>query len=456
MGRKKKQRTPIELTVDRLELKGSSGVDAQGRRWTVKGASIGASVTAWPGRKGKARLLEILTEPADSVDPTCPVFGVCGGCQLQRMPLAKQREEKHKMVQRAAGDLHGITIHDIRGGAAGYGYRNKLELSFGPRRFLPEDQKDDPDAVREGSFLGFHPRGWFSRIVPLERCPLGSDAMNQVIALVSKAELSPPWDNDNHTGVWRHLVVREGASGTVAILVTSSAADPDEVRSIGARLGALEPVVGVLWVVTDRLSDVAVGDLAEVLYGQPWLDMTVGELALRLPYDGFFQVNTPTTQILFDTIAEALGMPETPTGTLLDLYCGVGAIGLYLASRFERVLGIELNPASIDCARDNAARQQVAGEWHAGKVEDLLPRLAPMDPKWIVVDPPRAGLHPAAARFLAAQSAESLVYVACNPGSLGRDREILEAGRWKMTDLWSVDLFPQTPHTEAVARFVLR
>lgn len=453
MARRKKNRSPLNLTLDRLDKKGVSGVTESGARWIVKGAPVGATVRAWPGRKGKATLLDVTELPDDAIAPHCPAFGTCGGCQLQQMPLARQRAEKQALVSRVVGDTEGVSVHPIVGTDAAYGYRNKVELSWGRQRYVPEAQKDDPDVIREGDFLGFHPRGWFSRIVPITGCPLATDDMNAVISAVAEEALGPAWDNRAHAGVWRHLVVRQGLRGVVAVLVTSTAAPPEQVRAVGSKLGALPGVSGVLWVTTDRLSDVAEGDLAEVLYGEPWLELPAGRHALRLPHDGFFQVNTDATALLLDTIAAALQPPASGGGLLLDLYCGVGAIGLHLADRFAEVIGIELNPASIVCARENAARLGVESTWHAGKVEAILPTLPRDRRRWIVVDPPRVGLHPDAARFLADQEAEALVYVACNPGSLGRDRAILESGRWRMTGLWSVDLFPQTPHVEAVARF---
>jgi 23S rRNA (uracil1939-C5)-methyltransferase len=451
MSRNKKQRRPVELAVDQLELKGSSGLDDAGRRWIVRGATVGEVVKAWPSRKGKARVFETVTPAPDAVTPACPVFGLCGGCQLQRMPVAAQRHHKSALVSRSVGSLEGVTVHPVRSADAGYHYRNKIELSFGPHQFVPEHLKDDPELKKPGSFLGFHPPGWFSRIVPVAECALAEPEMNAVLAVIRDNMPGPPWSSQDHTGVWRHVVIRKG-EGVLVTLVTTSGAEAQQVRGLSEKISALPFVVGVLWVVTDRLSDVAEGELAEVLHGQAWLDIRLAGTTFRLPHDGFFQVNTAGAAVLFDTIAEALA--PSGGGTLLDLYCGVGAIGMHLAGRFDRLIGVELNPASIVCARDNAARNGITGEWHDGKVEEILPTLAVSGPRWIVVDPPRVGLHPAAARFLAEQEAEALVYVACNPGSLGRDREVLEAGGWRMEALWSVDLFAQTPHTEAVARFV--
>jgi 23S rRNA (uracil1939-C5)-methyltransferase len=432
----------VQLT--HLGPKGPLGLDEQGREWRVRGAPIGATVQAQPGRKQIARRLEILTPSADQIAPQCPVFGRCGGCQLQEMPLTAQRREKQRMVSR----LVGAESAPIRGAEAAYGYRNKVELSFGVRAYLEEHDKHS--AAGEGNFLGFHPAGWFSKIVPLLGCPLASEPMNRVIAEVASRTLGPAWDNREHSGHWRHLVIREGSELCVS-LVTSSEVDRAQVAEVAGAIAALPRVGGVLWVVTDRLNDVAQGELREVFHGVPWVEQTLGGVRMRLPHDAFFQVNAEGAEVLLRTIREALGPPVG--ATLLDLYCGVGALGLALGSGYDRVIGIDTTVSAIEVARDNAQEAGVAGEWHAGEVETLLPGLSLEGAAHVLVDPPRAGLHPRATGFLATLQAETLVYIACNPASLGRDRAVLEAGGWSLEQLWTVDLFPQTPHVEAVGRF---
>lgn len=467
MGRRKKNRQPLEIVLDRLEAKHTSGLAADGKRWKVRGAPVGATVQAWPGRKQTARRTALLAPAPDQVTPPCPVFGLCGGCQLQEMPLDRQRAEKHDLVGRLVageGDLDGVDVHPMRGAPAAYGYRNKVELSWGTTRYVPDSalaEARENDALG-GSFLGFHPPGWFSRIVPLPGCALASEAMNRVIECVQAMSLGPAWDTRAHTGTWRHLVLRDAgtpdAPAVLVTLVTSSAATEAEVRAVADEIATLDGVRSVLWVVTDRLSEVAVGDLRSVLHGEPFMDVALGRAQLRLPHDAFFQVNTAGAHVLVDTIEEALfpdgAVSPDAAGTLLDLYCGVGAIGLALAHRFAEVVGVELHAGAIASATDNAARSGVTGRWLAGPVEDVLPGLAAARPRRVVVDPPRVGLHPRAAGFLADFDADVLVYVACGPKSLGRDRPMLAAGGWRMTDLWTVDLFPQTHHAEAVARFV--
>lgn len=430
------------VRLDRLEPKGLGGEDDKGRRYELRAGAVGSTVEVRPGRGGKAEVLSVVQPAPDQIPAPCPLYGVCGGCQLQTMPLHRQREEKAALVER----LVGFPVSGVEGEPEAYGYRNKVELSFRSRRFLAE-----PVEEAEGCHLGFHPPGWHSRVVEVPACALGTPAMNRVLERVHALAPSPAWDARAGRAGWRHLVLRQGDEGVLVTLFTSSEIDPAEVERVAAGLRTLPELSGLLWRVTDSLADVAEGEPRAVLHGQARLSITVADLAMRLPPDAFFQVNTAGAGRLFARIGELLGQGP---GTLLDLYCGVGVIGLVLAGAGQRVIGVELLESAIDVARENAARLGLPGEWHAGPVEEVLSRLELTGPLRVVVDPPRAGLHPKAAAFLATLQAEVLIYVACNPASLGRDRVALEAGGWRLDTLWVVDLFPQTRHIEAVARFV--
>lgn len=463
-SRGRRARPPVTVTLDRLEAKHCSGPAEDGRRFKVRGVGVGDTVTARPQKKGTARLLEMVAPAPDAVAAPCPLFGICGGCQLQTMPLDRQRAEKARLVRRLVGVedddggrlLPAVTCHPVRGAADGYHYRNKVELSWSTNRYVPEGI--DPSTMQTtGSFLGFHPPGWWSKVVPVDTCLLASAATNTVIHAVTTLGLGPAWDSRAHTGHWRHLVVRDTGSAEEPRLwvtfVTTSTVDQAQVEHAAAVVAALPGVEGVLHVVNDGVAEVARGELRAVLHGTPDLAVSLGAASLTLPHDAFFQVNSDGAEVLLATIGEALGLEEGVREPLVDLYCGVGAIGLALSDRVDRLVGIELHEGAVVSARANAAALGVSGEFHAGPVERVLPSLDLGDHARLVVDPPRAGLHPKAAAFLAAHPAEVLVYVACGPASLGRDRAVLEAGGWSLTDLWTVDLFPQTHHVEAVARF---
>ena len=420
----------------------------------MRTGAVGATLLVRPSGGGDARRLETITPAPDAVTPGCALFGVCGGCQLQEMPLHAQRLYKTELVSRQVGYPSEPAV----GADQAYGYRNKLELSFGNRRFVTDEERDAGATEGEsGDFLGFHPPGFFGRIVSVPRCPLGSDRMNHILEAISAERLGPAWDTHAHAGLWRHVVLREDDEGVIVTLVTSTAAEEAPLIALAERIMA-RGAAGVLWVAHDRVAEVATGELRAVLAGRSTLRQRLGGASLTLPFDAFFQVNSRGAEVLLQTIGDALWGPggRGQGGVLLDLYCGVGAIGLGLAPRLggAHIIGIELHVGAIELAVQNAAALGVEGTWRAGAVEDVLPTLSWEGPTQVVVDPPRAGLHPKAARFLAELRGETLVYVACNPASLGRDRLILEAGGWRLDQLRTVDLFPQTRHVEAVARFV--
>ena len=413
----------------------------------VRGAPPGAVVHVVPFKRKKgtihARRAALVEPPPDAVEPRCAVFGLCGGCALQELPLRAQRDAKQRMVERILAPLEGVEVHPIVGTDAAYGYRNKVELSFGVRRYLSEAEHAAGEPIR-GVFFGFHAPGRFDRVVDVERCELISRELNRILGALRRmlaASPQAPWDVRAHTGFWKHAVLRETSTGERLVAIYTAEGDALE------ELQALEVDATVLWYVNAGVGDAAIGELRAIVQGSGQVTERLGEVDYRLSATSFFQTNTAAAERLYEVVAQAAGGGRR----LLDLYCGTGAIGLYLADRFEEVLGVELNPDAVADARANAERNGRAVELHCGRVEEVLPELRPEDVA--VVDPPRAGLHPAAAAWLAEADLSTLVYVACKPGSLARDRAVLEAGGWVLEALWTVDLFPQTGHVEAVARF---
>ena len=453
MGRRR-DTTPFELTIERLGRKGLGLGEHEGRTWGVRFAPPGAVLEVRPaGRRRKLRLgrrLRMVTPPPGAVPPRCGQFGRCGGCGLQELDLATQRAHKQAQVEAILAPLDGVRVHGITGTQAAYAYRNKVELTYGTKRYL-DDEAFAAGEPFGGRFLGFHAPERFDRIVDTPRCELISEGLNAVLAAarehLATSELEP-WDARNHTGFWRHLVLRETVTGERLVTLYTAPPPAGVDASIQAWADALPDVSGVVWMVNPGTGDAAVGHRRAVLRGEPWIEERLGELRFRLSPTSFFQTNTPGAVVLYDVVAEAAGTG----GRLLDLYCGTGTIALWLAGRFEEAVGIERNEEAVADARENAAKNGVSrARFVAGPVEDVAEG---MSASVVVVDPPRSGLHPRAARWLAQlTTAERLVYVACQPRSLERDRQVLEAGGWRMTDLWTVDMFPQTGHTEAVARF---
>ncbi len=471
MARRRRYMPPFELDITGLADKGlGTGIGPDGREVRVRKAPVGSRllVQTQSRKKGvwSARRLSLIRPPADHQTPPCPQFELCGGCSLQEMSLAAQRGAK---ADRAVLDVlgtsqaPGVTVHGVRGAPEAYHYRNKVELSFGVKRYLSQPDQD-AGLSHGGRFLGFKAPGRFDRVVDAPTCHLISEGAGELLRLTREAFLpdgGPPlWNVRDHTGFLRHLSLREGShtGEWLVSLYTTSPADPSWEQAVEAWAQTLQGaelpggrLMGICWFVNDGVADVARGELRKS-WGQPWLTERLGDRLYRVSPHSFFQTSSDGAEVLYDTIGEAVGSG----GTLLDLYCGAGTIGLYLSDRFDRIFGIEEIPSAVEDAGRNAEANGIEGaEFVCAKVEDVLEQLDRFEgQRTLVVDPPRVGLHPKVARKLADAQADVLVYVACKPGSLGRDREILEAGGWTLTDLWTVDLFPQTGHMEAVARFV--
>jgi len=377
---------------------------------------------------------------------------------LQELSLPAQRHHKLKMAldlvrsQLAEAWPDDVVVHPIRGARQAYGYRNRIELSFGVRQWLTEaDQL--AGLPHGGRFVGMHPPGRFDRVVDSRRCELASEPMNRLLAAVRDVTLHPdappPRDVRSHEGFWRHVRVREGvATGDLLlVLFTRSPGPGDEAWVERVAEAAMPPATGVVWCVDDGVADVARGDVQRT-WGRPHLVEELHGRRFQLSHTSFFQTNTRGAEVLYDCVAEAVGSG----GVLLDLYCGTGSIGITLADQVDQVVGVEEVPEAVADARRNAEANGVQATFRCAKVENVVDDL-PLDTR-IVVDPPRAGLHPRVARRLAgAAGADGLVYVACNPKSLGRDAALLAEGGWRLRELWTVDLFPHTGHVEMVGRF---
>jgi 23S rRNA (uracil1939-C5)-methyltransferase len=459
MGRRRRRYLPpFDLRIERLEPKGHGAGEHEGHTVMVRGAPPGSLVHVRPFQRKRgvvyARRVTLVEPAPDAVPPRCAAFGTCGGCVLQESPLASQRAVKAALVQRSVGDLDGVVVHEPTGRDAAYGYRNRVELTYGNRRYLSDDEMQE-GVSNLGRFVGFHAPGRFDRIVDVERCELVSEGMNALIA-AARAQLAgsafEAWDTRAHTGFWRHLMLREGQDGDRLVVVFTAPPEDEAVAraELDALAAALPEVGGVIWMVNDRVSDAAVGEQRAVLRGRNWLEERLGTLRFNLAPQAFFQTNSPGAELLYDTVAAAAGSGAR----LLDLYCGSGSIALWLAAAFDEVVGVELHAPAVQDAIENAKVNGVGNaRFLQGEVEKVAPGL---EGDVVVVDPPRAGLHPKAVAWLAQLPAQRLVYVACHAPSLGRDRAVLEAGGWRLEELWTVDMFPQTGHVEAVARFERR
>ncbi|MFN7160179.1 MAG: 23S rRNA (uracil(1939)-C(5))-methyltransferase RlmD [Candidatus Gracilibacteria bacterium] len=420
----------------------------------------------WEGKK-----IKTIEKSAMEIEAPCPYFGVCGGCKWQNMPYDKQLETKEGFIKESlkyigrANDPYDFL--PIVPSPDQYFYRNKLELSAGVLAYIGQgeyhEKKEEVTEKIEGFYLGFHGAGSFDKIVDVDSCLLLSETANQVLVIVKdfikKRKLSA-YNARTHEGFIRHLVIREGKNtGEMMVNLVTNATEDYTVEFFQPLVDEFQLLEkdnvkfeSVLWTQNDSLSDTAVGTNIQVIHGREYIFDKVGEYLFKISPYSFFQTNTHGAEKLYDVVKEFADLQGGET--VLDLYAGTGTIGMYLAKAAKKVFSLESEVSAVEDAKVNATMNNIMNiEFMCGKVEKEIARLIFEKPEVIVLDPPRAGMHPNALQFLPRFNAKKIIYVSCNPTTLGRDLEFLQ--RWyTVKRVQGVDMFPQTYHVETVVELI--
>jgi 23S rRNA (uracil1939-C5)-methyltransferase len=442
----------LELTIDDLAFGGEGVGRVQGYvvfvRGGVPGDRVRVRMVEARSRFGRAVIESLESPAADRVDAPCPYFGRCGGCRLQHVAYPAQLAFKEKQVRdclERIGGLGAFELRPILPAPDPYGYRNKMEFTV----------------VREpgeGVAIGLHQADRYDVVLDIERCLLQSDTMNALLdelRVQARARKLAVYDQDSGAGLLRFATVREGRrTGEAMVNIVAAAPDVEALGPVAERLRARVPsVASVVVNVNAKKASVAVGTEEHLLLGREYIRESLGGLTFQVSANSFFQTNTVQAERLFAVVEAACGLEGGET--VLDLYSGTGAISLLLARRCRWVYGIEVSTAAVDDAVRNARANGIENcTFLPGEVRHVLPGLMRdgVRAEVVVADPPRAGFHPKALHALAALGPERLVYVSCNPSTLARDLGDLVRQGYRLEWVEPVDMFPQTPHIEAVAR----
>lgn len=375
----------------------------------------------------------------------CSHFGTCGGCSTQNLPYEEQLRLKAAKVASFIREA-GLELSAVHGSPDVWHYRNKMEFSFGDC-YPPKE--GDPWLK-----LGLKPKGRWYEILDLEHCFLPSPEVPALLAAVrrwAEAGKVPPYVQKRRAGVLRHLVLREAKNtGERMVLLVTEEGEIDEPAFVSAVL-SVYPATTILRGINKKASDTAISDSLKVLTGPGFvveeLDILGRKLRFKISPHSFFQTNSKAAGLLYSRLAQWLR--ESGAKTALDLYCGGGGITLCLAPFVDKVIGAEQNPSAVADAKENARLNGLDNAaFYGGDVAVLLPSLLAMGIDAVVVDPPRAGLMPKVSAALAASGPETLLYVSCNPESLGRDLALLKPYEPLKAELF--DLFPHTDHVETL------
>ena len=413
----------------------------------VKGALAGERVEILIEHVGHSAAwgrVERLVEPApERVAPDCPYYGRCGGCQFRHMSYDEELRAKRQRVEDALRRIGGVEIpvSVIHGAEDTQRYRNKVQFP-----------------VADGA-IGYY-AGRTHRVVNVDDCLLQPEADTACRAAVKgwmERFRVPAYDERQGRGLVRHLFLRTNSRGEVlCCLVVNGRAVPHEDGLVEALRAAAPGLAGVVLCVNTRKTNVILGEEYRTLWGRDWLEEELCSHTFRLSVPSFFQVNRAQTEVLYGRALEFAAL--TGAETVVELYCGIGAISLTLAGAAKQVIGVEIVPQAVADAKQNARRAGLEDKtrFECGDASGLAEQLERegVRPEVVVVDPPRKGLAPDVVDTIARMAPDRVVYVSCDPATLARDVKRFGELGYAPARAEAVDLFPRTAHVETVCLLV--
>lgn len=403
-------------------------------------------------KKGYAfgRLEEIKKPSPHRVDAPCPIYKQCGGCQLQHLSYEGQLIAKRKQVQdvlERIGHLKDIPVHPVLGMDHNpWRYRNKAQVPIGERE--------------GGLIAGFYQQR-SHEIINMKECLIQqeiNDTVVQTVREICDRHGVQAYNEKTHKGTLRHVMARYGlVTGEVmVVLITRTPDIPNRKAIVEEIAAALPEVKSVVQNVNPKKTNVIFGDETRVLWGNEYIYDYIGDIKFAISARSFYQVNPEQTKVLYDKALEYAGL--TGEESVIDAYCGIGTISLFLAKKARKVFGVEIVPEAIEDAKRNAELNEINNaEFAVGEAEVVIP-------KWykegntadvLVVDPPRKGCDEALLQTIIEMKPKRVVYVSCNPATLARDLRVLEDGGYKTVEVQPVDMFPHTVHVECVVQLIL-
>lgn len=444
----------ISVYVEDLTHDGAGVAKVEGYPLFVPGALPGEEIVIHVLKTlksyGFAKLIEIKKASPFRVTAPCPVFDTCGGCQIQHMSYEGQMTFKQKLVRDAMtriGKLPDVPVHPVKGMENPWQYRNKSQIPFG---------------VQDGKVVaGFYqPRS--HDIADTDTCLIQTPEADAIMVALKKnlVEIGiEPYEEANHRGMLRHVVVRKArATGEImVVLVTKKKKFAQAQRVIEVIQETVPEVTSIVQNINHEKTNVIFGNETLTLWGKDVIEDRIGDVRFEISARSFYQINPEQTEVLY---GQALKYAQlTGEETVIDAYCGIGTISLFLAQQAEFVMGVEIVPQAIEDAKRNAELNNLTNTlFEAGPAEQVIPRWYKEGNKAdvLVVDPPRKGCDEQLLHTILKQRPTRVVYVSCNPATLARDLRILEDGGYRTKEVQPVDMFPQTTHVECVAWLELK
>lgn len=432
--------------------------------FAVPGDIVDIQVTKKKKNYMEGFIKRIVKPSKDRLEPFCEHFGVCGGCRWQPLPYRMQLEAKRQQVEDQLVRIGHLEVPEIRPTLPSektQEYRNKLEFSASCRRWVLNGE--DPDSIPENDRmgLGFHVGKFFDKVLDIKQCHLQTEPSNAIRLFIKRFCIENGYEfyniRENH-GFFRNMFVRTNEAGDVMLIVCFAQDDKPRIKALLDATAAKFPQISSLYyVVNEKLND-SIADLSPVLYkGSPVIEEKMEGLSFKIGPKSFYQTNSLQAYRLYSTAREFAAL--TGKEVVYDLYTGTGTIAQFVSGKASKVIGIEYVPEAIEDAKANAKANGISNcEFFAGDMKDVLNEAFIQKhgrPDVIILDPPRAGIHPSVAEVILKAAPDRMVYVSCNPASQARDLAIL-CKDYKIDAVQPVDMFPHTMHVENVVALTRR
>lgn len=400
-------------------------------------------------------------------EPFCSHFGVCGGCKWQCLSYEEQLKYKQKQVFDNLTRIGKVELPEFRpilGSEKTRFYRNKLEFTFSNKRWLTEEEVKQDVKYDQMNAVGFHIPGAFDKVLAIDKCWLQDDISNQIRNAVrdyAYAHNFPFFDLRTQEGLLRNIMIRTSSTGELMVVLQCKVTDDEGRRKMEEILqfmaDSFPQITSLMYVINNKCND-TIGDLdVEVFKGNDHIFEEMEGLRFKVGPKSFYQTNSEQAYNLYKVAREFVGL--TGNELVYDLYTGTGTIANFVARQARKVVGIEYVPEAIEDAKVNSALNGIDNTlFYAGDMKDILTNDFIAEhgrPDVIITDPPRAGMHNDVIDVILAAEPKRIVYVSCNPATQARDLQLLD-GKYKVTAVQPVDMFPHTHHVENVVQLERR
>ena len=427
-------------------------------QFAVPGDIVDVKVTKKKKNYMEGYILRLVKPSAYRLEPFCSHFGICGGCKWQPLPYEMQLQAKQQQVYDQLvriGHLDVPEIQPIAGSEKTAGYRNKLEFTFSNRRWIEAGEDPEKIAPEDRVGLGFHVGRFFDKVLDIRHCYLQDGPSNEIRLFIRKYAVEHGlefFDIRNHHGFLRNMIVRNNLKGDVMLILCFYHEDEAARTALLDSVAAEFPQIKSLWYVINGKANDSIADQECILYkGEDAIYEQMENLKFKIGPKSFYQTNSLQAYTLYSIARDFARLQGGET--VYDLYTGTGTIAQFISAKASKVIGIEYVPEAIADARVNARNNGITNcEFFAGDMKDVLTDNFIAEhgkPDIIILDPPRAGIHPDVAQVILNAAPERIVYVSCNPASQARDLAIL-SGKYRITAVRPVDMFPHTHHVENV------